>query len=174
MMVVAVIGILLAILVPRVTGIKDDAKMVALETNVRTVEVVAHQLIDDYNTADKVEKEIINKLYNDYGDIKNPFNNTTGIGVWTGSELNKVKVSDGNIDWASDTDVEEDGDIDGAAVVFKEGTGDEADNPSSEEEKLRGCIFISAYNDDGKIVVDIIPYDKTGKQIEGKTVTVEQ
>lgn len=92
MIVIAVIGILAVVLIPKISGIKDQAKLTGVETNVRSVQdYVAGQISTwetNYNTgdaaADTSVQNAITTNFNTKGNadyLTNPLGGTTAIGV---------------------------------------------------------------------------------------------
>jgi len=74
MMVIAVIGILAAVLVPKMGGIKDNAKLSGVDANVRQVEAQVYGLVERHKN-DVFEFE--NALEKAVEDIENPFTGKT-------------------------------------------------------------------------------------------------
>ena len=82
MMVIAVIGILAAVLIPKMGGLKDNAKLTGVDSNARQVETHVHALIERYKfNATGFNTALINAINStgssttaaDSGDIANPF-----------------------------------------------------------------------------------------------------
>ena len=91
MIVIAVIGILAIVLVPKVGTIKTQAKGAGIETNVRMVQGYlqskASKWVDQKDTTENVVAKDIYNAFNNSGDnekMKNPFSQKDSIGVDTG------------------------------------------------------------------------------------------
>ena len=106
MMVIAVIGILAAVLIPKIGATKDNAKLTGVEANARQVEGHVNGLIERYvHDAAKFNTELIRVINKsgtdpaiaDSGDIANPFVNTAygaGATIKIGSDIVRaVRVS---------------------------------------------------------------------------------
>ena len=83
MIVIAVIGILAVVLVPKVGGIKTAAKSAGIDTNMRTVQAYVQGKITSWDTAERVdntftEDDIISNLDATFPitEIVNPFDST--------------------------------------------------------------------------------------------------
>lgn len=77
MMVIAVIGILVAVLIPKMGGIKNTAKQSGVDSNARQVEAQVNALIEKYKyKGDTLDDALVTALNGNTGtddDIKNPF-----------------------------------------------------------------------------------------------------
>lgn len=167
MMVIAVIGILAAVLIPKIGGLKTEAKLAGLDVNLRTVEGVVHQVIDKKNDASEVEKAILDRLHKHYDDVKNPFNNATGIATDDGTPNNNVLKVPNYDNWSEVT-----GNTNGAAFTYNYGNSD-TENPTDNSD-LAGSIYIQAYDDSGTLTVKLYPIDGDGKVISDDIVTITQ
>lgn len=85
MMVIAVIGILAAVLIPKIGSVKTSAKLAGVEANARQVEAMVHGLLDRYkHDAIGFCKALVSDINSDggnpdgpdSGDMNNPFDNT--------------------------------------------------------------------------------------------------
>lgn len=100
MMVIAVIGILAAVLIPKIGSTKDSAKNSGVESNARQVEAQINGIIARYkNDSTKFQSKLIDAINSDgtattadSGDIQNPFD-TSKYGAGTGTD-NAVQVTD--------------------------------------------------------------------------------
>lgn len=73
MIVVAVIGILAAVLIPSALNMKKSAKVAGVDTNIRSVQATIESMIDGYSAKDKFATALESKI----GDsIKNPINSS--------------------------------------------------------------------------------------------------
>lgn len=82
MIVIAVIGILAVVLVPKIGSVKTSAKTVGIDTNIHSVQVYAESQIDKWSAdsstydTDAVEGDINSAIGT---DMKNPFGNSSAI-----------------------------------------------------------------------------------------------
>jgi type IV pilus assembly protein PilA len=72
MIVIAVIGILAVVLVPKVGGIKTAAKTAGLDVNVRTVQAYTESQITKWSKDTEVQSEVANEIKNTLEDMENP------------------------------------------------------------------------------------------------------
>lgn len=79
MIVIAIIGILALVLVPKIGAMKDQAKLAGVDTNMRVVEAIAQSMLSTYKAADVVafEDAIDAKLP---ADVENPLTSAPGKG----------------------------------------------------------------------------------------------
>lgn len=86
MIVIAVIGILAVVLVPKMGNVKTSAKITGVQTNYRSV-TTALQAMSDLNpthTAAVIASDITTELPTDItASMKNPFTQSTGTGAVT-------------------------------------------------------------------------------------------
>ncbi|KNY25817.1 type II secretion system protein [Pseudobacteroides cellulosolvens] len=73
MIVVAVIGILAAVLIPSALNMKKSAKVAGVDTNIRSVQATIESMIDGYSAKDKFATALAAKLGT---SIKNPINSS--------------------------------------------------------------------------------------------------
>jgi prepilin-type N-terminal cleavage/methylation domain-containing protein len=76
MIVVAVIGILAVILMPRMFGAKDRVRDSAVEANLLAVKSVAERLIDDFDDPNLLATAILKSLD---GEVENPYSGSKGV-----------------------------------------------------------------------------------------------
>lgn len=74
MLVIAVIGILATVLVPRMGFVRDTAKETGLDSNARVVEAAVTSMLHKYRTRDDLRGALDAKLE---GNLTNPFSNST-------------------------------------------------------------------------------------------------
>lgn len=74
MLVIAVIGILAAVLVPKMGFMKDNAREAGLDTNARMVEATVTSMLHKYTNRDDLRGALAAKLK---GNLTNPFSNQT-------------------------------------------------------------------------------------------------
>lgn len=77
MVVIALIGILAAVLVPQFGGVKDRAKDAGVLTNAKMVEAYVASAIDSYETGTALESAI--EAHFAAGTLRNPYKNSTAI-----------------------------------------------------------------------------------------------
>ncbi len=153
MMVIAVIGILAAVLIPKIGSTKTTAKLSGVESNARQVEAQVHGLIDRYKHN---ESGFITALVNainsdgdptiaDPEDINNPFDaNRYGA-------VNNEVTDDSHAVYVSDQSRDTNGDSTGIIWVFVKEDAD--DNNNIDE-------------------VIITPFDENGDPISNRAVTI--
>ncbi|MFZ5646929.1 MAG: type IV pilin protein [Bacillota bacterium] len=79
MMVVAVIGILALVLIPKVGGTKDQAKLAGVESNMRIVQSVVEGNIMRYqHKGDSNLSTFAAKIVSGLSDVTNPYTNVSG------------------------------------------------------------------------------------------------
>ncbi|MCF8009770.1 MAG: type II secretion system GspH family protein [Clostridiales bacterium] len=151
MMVVAVIGILAAVLIPKIGGTKDAAKLAGLDSNMRQVQADVHAVAHRYrHNAGELGSALQSVINGENGsdsenDINNPFNNSQ-----YGATLDNTS---------------------GAVVIDSDGSGDETDLE-------KGQILVIINDDDSATdgdsnldSVSIKPYDDNGV-IANQVVTI--
>ena len=87
MIVITVIGILAIVLLPRIAGVRDDARNSGVNANMRTVQGVAELEINRYKEGE--ESQFKNRLLNRLNDLENPMTGTTNEALYisTSSDL---------------------------------------------------------------------------------------
>lgn len=91
MMVVAVIGILAAVLIPKMGGVKDSAKLTGVDANARIVEAQVHGLVSRYQNGTATQAtEFAGKLASACSEIVNPITNKKGGVVSATEDPNKA------------------------------------------------------------------------------------
>ncbi|WP_114638047.1 prepilin-type N-terminal cleavage/methylation domain-containing protein [Desulfolucanica intricata] len=160
MMVVAVIGILAAVLIPKMTGARDNARLAGVEANANQVQAHVESLISRYrgttsgvNDAGAFQDALVRSINNDATaddkDISNPF----------------VAGKFGAAEIATDSD-----DYAVAAV----GVGKNVDKPDDNNENNAGLIYVKVVASNEVIdEVTITPYDGDGNAMTDKEVTIE-
>lgn len=168
----AIIGILVAVLVPKMGVVKASAKMAGVDANARQVQAAVTGLIERYQkmpagdenaTAIAEVKKFANNLASSLQDIVNPFDeNYSGAAVVSsGSFPNNTEVAIGG-DLST---IEDDGSVN-------------IDAPDTSSQP--GQIFVEIATDDYKIgsatfykitQVNIVPYDVNNKKMAAIEVT---
>lgn len=149
MMVVAVIGILAAVLIPKISGVKDDAKNTGVDANVRTVQAQAEALITKYPATSTGAADFEAALAGRLATLVNPVTNVAGAETLTATTTDSTK-----------------------ALVYRT-TTTEANDAWADDAGKAGCIAISAYvvSSTNKLTLDITPYKADGTI--GTEVTVQ-
>lgn len=173
MMVVAVIGILAAVLIPKMTGARDNARLTGVEANANQVQAHVESLISRYRGTsesgygasafqDALVKSInksANSTVADEDDISNPF----VAGKFGAKEI-------GSFDEATADDFD-------AAVAVDVATA--ADDDNAKGDNAAGLIFVQVIekglSDDKKAIENVVitPYDGDGNAMEDKKVTIK-
>lgn len=82
MIVIAVIGILAVVLVPKITNVKDSAKSAGVTTNAKSVEAFVVANIDKWNKESDSDSKAIKAIQDQFGsgedEITNPFTGDKG------------------------------------------------------------------------------------------------
>ncbi len=88
MIVIAVIGILAVVLVPRVGGIKTAAKSAGIDTNIRAVQAYAESRITSWDNANTPAATIVTDITNAFTgtavELTNPLTGVAGVTALTG------------------------------------------------------------------------------------------
>ena len=156
MIVIAVIGILAIVLVPKMAGIKTGAKNVGVVTNVKSVQAYATANIDKWITGKKSESDVEKEIYAQYNGkvndttdddnaLQNPFSGKILVtSVITNAVTdNATLATDGALVILSDADLSTTNDAKGSVVV------------NIKDFATKG-IQIAGYDQDGKIVDSVI------------------
>lgn len=159
MIAIAIIGILAAVLIPKIAGIKDNVKLVGLDTNTRIAVGNAQILLNKYSIEqiNQIEPALAQILAtgDQTKDLTNPFTNATGC----------VDFSITNID------------NNAAFAYFSDDGEDEQGDSMYEElgqnEDFTGVILYDVYCDeDNKLAIKFVPFDETGNPIKNSVVVV--
>ncbi|SFR02799.1 competence type IV pilus major pilin ComGC [Desulfoscipio geothermicus] len=152
MMVIAVIGILAAVLVPKMGFMKDSAKETGLEANVRMVEATVNSMIVKYNSSTIWHASNNGYLNTDLkaklnGNLTNPFSNKKDAVIGNGSTTGQPAV-----------------------VIFNGAYSAWTGTYSG----VAGATVCALSEDNGKIKAEIFYIDKDGKAASNQFVkTVE-
>ncbi|MCW2277283.1 type II secretion system protein [Heliophilum fasciatum] len=150
MIVIAIIGILAAVLIPRMGFMKDTAKDSGVASNARTVEAAVNSLLPNYDTDDAdgngptaFQAALVAKLN---GNLSNPYS--------------KSRVAE---DIALQTEIAATAP---AVAVLKAATLTTAETAMTDPASARaGAIIVDIYSSSGKLTVDLNAYDGAGKLI---------
>ncbi len=97
MMVIAVIGILAAVLIPKIQGVKDNSKLAGVDANARQVQAYVTGLIQRYQnatsgTASAQQTAFANSVVAAADSLENPFTNNTGAVIAVAGAMNTTKA----------------------------------------------------------------------------------
>lgn len=85
MIVIAIIGILAVVLVPKMSGVKDSAKSAGATTNAKSMEAYINANIDKWNrnnnTAADIKGFLDTQFTSSDNTLKNPYTNSSGDGA---------------------------------------------------------------------------------------------
>ena len=160
MIAIAIIGILALVLIPRVAGMKDQAKVAGIDSNLRVAAGIIEGIITDYDTTkvQDLEDAIVTRL-DDHDpvqekDIKNPITQLSGVVEYEAG----VTPSNGNATFACNT---------------TDATNAMAANPANNG-NMKGVIWFTAYSSGSDVLVKLVPYDENGNAMTGKIKTLQR
>lgn len=161
MIAIAIIGILALVLIPRVAGMKTQAKLSGINTNLNIAQGVIESLITDYEPDDAgvtgLESAIASRLNitDPTKGAKNPITGALGVGDY---DPTTPVPNNGDKAFVYDSDVSE---PKNAAL---------ADPASLNSPNMRGVIYIHAYytGTPAELKVELLPYDDQGNYMVGK------
>jgi len=170
MMVIAVIGILAAVLIPKIGVIKTEAKLAGVDTNLRTVQAQVEAIVPRYKnaTVSSVETTIKDRLT--ANPLTNPITEETGVAEVT-------LTGDTNYDGVSGSP--------SGAVFYSTNDDDDTNKQTTNYDmwdfnvtiaELKGGIYFAAHENSttGKIEVTIVPIDAEGNFLTDQIVEVTQ
>ena len=142
MMVIAVIAILATVLIPKISGIKNNAKLAGVDSNARIVQGIVQGMIERYQSGANYSNFAAN-IVSSCSDITNPFDQNKIGGVYSATLNNSY------------------------AVTVSDGTNAPGANTNN-----AGHIFVDPTITSGAVTsVIITPYDNTGTPMPTITVT---
>jgi len=152
MMVVAVIGILAAVLIPKIGGTKDAAKNAGVDANARIVQANVESLIQKYQNKSSAQIEkFANALKNTLTDVTNPFTNKTAAAIDDTAITAAIKT-------------------DNAVTISKiSAVGQTADGTSANKGSI--LVIITETNAGTINKVTIVPYDNLGTSMPPIEIT---
>ncbi|MGE5473709.1 MAG: prepilin-type N-terminal cleavage/methylation domain-containing protein [Ignavibacteriales bacterium] len=156
---IAIIAILAVLIIPRAGGIKDQARISGIYTNLRTASAKAEIIISNYSQSNinEVEDALSKQLFtNDANkDMKNPI--TKAIGC---IDLSKTAL-DNNAAFAYFSDADE--------------TGYSRYEDMGQNEDFAGIIMFDVYlNSNNKMGIKLVPLDDLGNPINNLIIDVVQ
>lgn len=157
--VLAIIGILMMVIVPKISAMKTSSKMAGVDTNTRVVSAYVQKEISNYSSEDAalLETELANAF--DPKDIVNPFTRAEGI-----KEYSSIGSSGTAVAYATTDNNDKD-----TVVAMWE-------NNTVAKETLKGGVLVCAYpnpNGTDTLEVTVYPFDQNGKVILSKKVVVQ-
>ena len=164
MIAIAIIGILALVLIPKVGGMKSQAKLAGMDTNLRISMSVIEGMITDYEAtaagAAQLETDIAARLDTNSTDkdIKNPITGFQGV-----VEFDAATAPDsGNVAFTYAND-----DITNAEVAA-------AVTNTTEVTDMKGVIYYQAWVDaaSGDLKVTLFAHDDNGVNMAGKKKVV--
>ena len=156
MIAIAIIGILALVLIPRVAGLKDNARAAGLDSTIRVAMSIAEGVVDNY-TADaagcgQLEEYLTTKLPANAAENPNTKNKTVKV---------KSEVVGGDAAFANT--------VEGATPEF---TGEDAKEGFAGTEELKGVVLFDAFVDsDDKLKVQFQGVDASGTLVGTAKIT---
>ncbi len=157
MIVVAIIGILAIVLIPKIQGMKEQAMLSGIDTNLRIANGYAQVLINGYTagTINQLEPALASKLATGIieNDLENPITGATGcVGFDT---------------------LENSGAFAYSAYDLEDEVGDEMPEELGQSDELAGVIVFDAYvNDEGRTCLKFVPFDDQGNPMLNKITEI--
>ena len=155
---VLLIALIAAYVVPKIGAIKDNVKTAGVDTNMRTVSAYVNGVIDHYDPNQvKLFEDELAENFSDKDLMKNPFTKESSV-----------------------KNIENLGSTKGASIVYSN-----SDNTYSTVSQivqyfsgvsynaLRGSVGVAAYSTGTGIEVVVVPFNKNGKIIKSKVVTIK-
>lgn len=168
MIVIAIIGILAIVLIPRIGSMRDSAKLAGIDTNMRVAEGIAQSLLNSYAPAiaseSSFETTLASKLATGDADkdASNPLTSVTGAGSVTAITTSGGAFAYIASDYTAPT-------TKSTILTDLQTTLTANGNPA-----LKGVIYYVCFVDsaDNSLKVTFIPIDQTGKAMAEKQVTL--
>ncbi len=154
MIVVAIIGILALVLVPKIGGMKNQAKLAGMDTNSRVAQAVVQRVINDFSATqlNELDAALLARLP---GDTVNPFTDATGPLAYsevTDATPTSAAFATGYVNAGAHEDL--------TGVDF-----------AAQAANLKGVIVLSSYADGSQVKVDLLPFDDNGAPMKVVTIT---
>ena len=156
LLVVGLLALLAAVVIPRVSVVRDNVRAAGVDSNLRIVQAYANSVVDNYgkDQAQLLEQELFNVFEGD--TLVNPFNRFEGV-----KEISSIG--------------------EGAAIVYSDADNERSlvestwlNNPEPHS-NLEGAVLVSAYpNPTGSNTLEVIilPMDNNGRPILSRKVTI--
>ena len=156
MIVIAVIGILAIVLIPKVGVVKTQAKTAGIDTNMRAVEGYVQSNINNWVNSDSTSQDVADYIASAFSgtednELPNPFTNKT-VAAGEGTYSNTTFVNSNP-----------------AVYVVSDGSGKDAISTAN----LSGTIVVSPESTGVVSDVKIIAHDVSGNAIDYKTITIK-
>ena len=150
MIVITVIGILAIVLLPRISGIRNDARTAGVEANMRATQSVAELEISRYRLGE--EEQFGERLESRLSDVANPFTGNEGTYYTSVGIGNKETLAD---NMAS-----------AGAILIVKGLTNSAiiENDENLANRL-GKVLITIHQNEGRLSASIYGYDSEGYYI---------
>jgi len=175
MMVIAVIGILAAVLIPKIGSTKNTARLAGVESNTRQVVAQVHGLVERYkHHGDDFAAALVEAINSDgsdtngadSGDISNPF------------VSNLYGATSGSL--TADADNADSPDVNYAVYVDDDGDNDNDPTAPGTDTDFKGLIYVTVTLDDYDTSNDIAnitevkvtPYNEDGEQMSELITTI--
>ena len=162
MVVIALIGILALVLVPKFAGIKDNAKLAGVTTNVKIVEAYASSVIDQAITQEDLRTSLNTYFHNAEYALVNPITNATAIST-TGS----LTEAGGEVTALTGT----------ASSLILLGSSSTIGAPTAytgTNTNTLGCVSAIVFKANGKLQVQITGFDGSNREIVKLRRTISQ
>lgn len=167
MIAIAIIGILALVLIPRVAGVKNQAREAGLDTNVRMAASIAEALIESYEGTeagcDDIELALVSRLR--ANGMKNPLTKVAFVGTAaadTATDPDTPAFTAGNRAFLYESDTTADMTA-AVQLISMAGTTDP---------NFSGVVEYDAFVDaSGKLRVTFTPHDVNGTVLANKAVT---
>lgn len=171
MIVIAIIGILAIVLIPRIGAMRDSAKLAGIDTNMRIAEGDAQSLLNNYTPATPsletaFESELAGKLWTKVSDkdSANPLTGVTGADTLTNIETNGGTFAHpaSTADYTTPT-------LASTILTDLQTTLTATGTPSA-----KGVIYYACFVDSAskEVKVTFIPIDQNGLAMASKQVTI--
>lgn len=160
MIAIAIIGILALVLIPRVAGVKNQARESGLDTNVRMAVSIAEGLVDNYTPDDTgcrdLEAALVTKLR--ANNQKNPITKSTDVGTAVAGMAPEPTdaLSNGN-----------------RAYLYEVAATDDEDDVQTvaNSTNMAGVVYFDASVTSGKLTVTFTPYDADGVALTARAAS---
>jgi type IV pilus assembly protein PilA len=161
MIAIAIIGILALVLIPKVAGLKDNARTAGLDTNMRVALSLAEGMVDSYTADDAGARALETALATKIGlqGIQNPFTKANTV-------ANAVPAA-GNCAFAytAAAATQEPSDDATGSTGLAPGT---ATFPADALGNYKGVIYFDAFVSGGVLKVAFVPCGADGLPVAGK------
>ena len=154
MIVIAIIGILAIVLLPKIGSMKTETKLEGLTTNMRVAEAMVNKIVIDYEASDPLLADIETDVITRLSDVKNPLTDaaagttcTAGVALAGAAFVHPADTLPANV----------------LPVIVADG-----------DLSFRGMVGIQAYATGTQVSVKLIPYDNDGNPMVKKIKTINK